>query len=410
MPQPLLHASRVPARAATRPHRWGRRILAVLLAVLVITLGTIAFGTARLTSQLTTVELPGSGGTDPAPIRGYPGAFDVLLVGSDGRAGQGAQYGEGGTITGARNDVTLLLHVNATHDVATLVSFPRDLLIDFPACTAPNGATVPAATGVAFGSGLGRGGLGCVATAVQSLTGTPIRYAAEISFQGVIDLSTVLGGVPVCFTGPIDDPRSGLVIPSAGTFELSGEQALALLRSRHGVGDGSDLARISSQQVFLSALARTLRDRATLTDPVRLYAIADAVSRTMTLSTDLADPGTLTSLATTFAGIPLETTALVTYPYLPHGNRVVSDREAARQLFALIAADTPVHLDPARAGRGATASATPTPDRTPVRAQPSTTASPSAAPDPGQATASTASLPTNLDGQNADRATCIVPA
>lgn len=316
MPQPLLHASRVPARAATRPHRWGRRILAVLLAVLVITLGTIAFGAARLTSQLTTVELPGSGGTDPAPIRGYAGAFDVLLVGSDGRAGQGAQYGEGGTITGARNDVTLLLHVNATHDVATLVSFPRDLLIDFPACTAPNGATVPAATGVAFGSGLGRGGLGCVATAVQSLTGTPIRYAAEISFQGVIDLSTVLGGVPVCFTGPIDDPRSGLVIPSAGTFELSGEQALALLRSRHGVGDGSDLARISSQQVFLSALARTLRDRATLTDPVRLYAIADAVSRTMTLSTDLADPGTLTSLATTFAGIPLETTALVTYPYL----------------------------------------------------------------------------------------------
>lgn len=384
MPQPLPRTPRVPPRAQPPRPRWGRIILVVLLTVLLIAATAIALGAARLSSQLTTVDLSDPG---PDPIADYSGAFDILLVGSDGRAGQGAQYGEGSDITGARNDVTLLLHVNAAHNQATIVSFPRDLLIDFPACTSPKGTSVPAETGVAFGAGLSRGGLGCVATAVESLTGSRIRFAAQISFQGVIELSTAVGGVPVCFTGPIDDPRSGLSIPSAGTFDLSGEQALALLRSRHGVGDSSDLARISTQQVFLSSLARTLRARATLADPVRLYAIADTASRTMVLSTDLADPGTLASLATTVAGIPVETMALVTYPYLPHGNRVVPDKAAATTLFGLIAADQPLHLDASHTGRGATTSGGPAPT------------SPTAS-----------SLPKNVDGQNADRATCVVPA
>ena len=247
------------------------------------------------------------------------------------------------------------------------------------------------------GAGLSRGGLGCVATAVESLTGSRIRFAAQISFQGVIELSTAVGGVPICFTGPIDDPRSGLSIPSAGTFDLSGEQALALLRSRHGVGDGSDLARISTQQVFLSSLARTLRARATLADPVRLYAIADTASRTMVLSTDLADPGTLASLATTVAGIPVETMALVTYPYLPHGNRVVP-------------ADQPLHLDASHTGRGATtAQPTPTTPRAPA-APARSGGGPSTSGGPAPTSPTASSLPKNVDGQNADQATCVVPA
>ena len=260
------------------------------------------------------------------------------------------------------------------------------------------------------GAGLSRGGLGCVATAVESLTGSRIRFAAQISFQGVIELSTAVGGVPICFTGPIDDPRSGLSIPSAGTFHLSGEQALALLRSRHGVGDGSDLARISTQQVFLSSLARTLRARATLADPVRLYAIADTASRTMVLSTDLADPGTLASLATTVAGIPVETMALVTYPYLPHGNRVVPDKATATTLFGLIAADQPLHLDASHTGRGATtAQPTPTTPRAPA-APARSGGGPSTSGGPAPTSPTASSLPKNVDGQNADQATCVVPA
>jgi LytR_cpsA_psr family len=37
---------------------------------------------------------------------------------------------------------------------------------------------------------------------------------------------------------------------------VDGEQALAFVRVRHGIGDGSDLSRIKRQQAFLSAVVR----------------------------------------------------------------------------------------------------------------------------------------------------------
>ena len=79
---------------------------------------------------------------------------------------------------------------------------------------------------------------------------------------------------------PIDDDDTGLHL-DAGTHTLSGIDALAFLRTRHGVGDGSDLGRISNQQTFLASLMRTVQSSGTLDDPVKLYSIAKAVSSNM---------------------------------------------------------------------------------------------------------------------------------
>ncbi|MGO1839012.1 MAG: LCP family protein [Candidatus Microbacterium stercoravium] len=385
-----------PAQTPGTPtkRRTGRRILiiaAVVVAVIAITAGVAI---ARLSANVTTVDL-GSDGDAPANVSDYSGSFDLLLVGSDGRDGQGAQYGEGSDVEGARNDVTLMLHVNESHDRASVISFPRDLLIDFPDCTDPStGRVVPGASGVQFNEALDRGGLGCVASAVEALTGTNTHYAAEISFQGVIELSHTVGGVPVCFEGAIDDPLSGLVVPEAGTYDLEGEQALAFLRSRHGVGDGSDLARISSQQVFMSGLVRKLQEDATFTDLVTLYSIADVATKNSTLSTDLADPLTMVSMAKTLADLPLEETTFVTYPYLPSGNRVVPDEAAAEQLLGLIETDQPIVLDADHLGRGRSLEESPEDQ-------------PTGAPDEGAETEAT--VPENVDGQSADERTCVIP-
>lgn len=385
-----------PAQTPGTPmkRRTGRRILiiaAVVVAVIAITAGVAI---ARLSANVTTVDL-GSDDDAPANVSDYSGSFDLLLVGSDGRDGQGAQYGEGSDVEGARNDVTLMLHVNESHDRASVISFPRDLLIDFPDCTDPStGRVVPGASGVQFNEALDRGGLGCVASAVEALTGTNTHYAAEISFQGVIELSHTVGGVPVCFEGAIDDPLSGLVVPEAGTYDLEGEQALAFLRSRHGVGDGSDLARISSQQVFMSGLVRKLQEDATFTDLVKLYSIADVATKNSTLSTDLADPLTMVSMAKTLADLPLEETTFVTYPYLPSGNRVVPDEAAAEQLLGLIETDQPIVLDADHLGRGRSLEESPEDQ-------------PTGAPDEGAETEAT--VPENVDGQSADERTCVIP-
>lgn len=375
-----------PTKAPDTPARSRVWLRILVVAIVVVALIAVATGiaVARLSANVTTVEL----GADDETVADYSGSFDLLLVGSDGRDGQGEQYGEGGDVSGARNDVTLMLHVNEAHDRATVISFPRDLLIDFPDCTNPvSGQTVPGADRTQFNEALERGGLGCVASAVESLTGVDTRYAAEISFQGVIDLSHTVGGVPICFEGAIDDPHSGLVIPDAGTYDLEGEQALAFLRSRHGVGDGSDLARISSQQVFMAGLVRKLQNEATFSDLVQLYAIADVATKNSTLSTDLASPLTMVSMGRTLAGLPLENTTFVTYPYLPADNRVVPDEAAAARLLQLIDADERIVLDAGNLGRGRALEDAPEPE------------------DAGLPTA----LPENVDGQSADERTCVIP-
>ena len=390
-----------PSPSRRRRRRLRRFLTLTAVGILIIAGGTVAIAAIRLSQNVTTVELqPVRDSEEPPAVADFDGEFDVLLVGSDGRAGQGVQYGEGGDVEGSRNDVTLLLHVNEAHDAATVISFPRDLLVDIPACTDPEtGSTWNAGWRVQFNESLARGGLGCVTSTVTALTGIDLAYAAEISFTGVIEASNAVGGVPICFAGPIHDRHSGLDIPAAGTYDLSGEQALALLRSRYGVGDGSDLARISTQQVFLSSLVRTLRDQSTLTDPVKLYSIADAATRNMTLSTQLADLGTLTSMAKVFSDLPLENIAFVSYPHLPAGDRVVPDEHAAAELMDRVKAGETVNISADRTGRGSELS--------------DDTAPPSSEPDDGateeEPPPDAAPLPENLDGQSAAQDTCVRP-
>ena len=86
------------------------------------------------------------------------------------------------------------------------------------------------------------------------------------------------------------------------------------LRSRHGVGDGSDLTRISSQQVFLSSLVRTLKSNDTLGDSVKLYGIANAATQNMLLSSNLKSLDTMVSIAKALKDIPLDSVTFVQYP------------------------------------------------------------------------------------------------
>jgi LCP family protein required for cell wall assembly len=247
----------------------------------------------------------------PVNIGSFAENFNVLIVGSDTRENQGDGFGSS---RGELNDVNILMKVDVVNNNATVVSFPRDLLVDVPECVTPEGKTVASAKNVPLNSVLSRGGLPCIAMTLEQLTGLPIFYAGMLTFIGAAEISTAIGGVPVCVNGPLKDPYSGIDFPEAGTYEVEGLEALAFLRTRSKVGDGSDLGRINLQQLYLSSMMRTIVEENTLYDIQKVYNLAVVVSRSAVLSSSLNSIDKLVSMARTFTNIPLENIVFVQFP------------------------------------------------------------------------------------------------
>ena len=375
------------------------------LAMLLVAGSSVAaIAVWQLQDSIDTEEIPFDTQGPPPAIAEYEGGFNILLVGSDTREGQGDAYGHE---TAVLNDVNMLLHVAADQKSAVLVSIPRDMVVPLPDCE--NGGP---ATGEPINTTLYYGGLSCTVETVQNLTGLPIQFAGIITFNGVIAMSTAVGGVEVCADEAIFDPYTGLNIP-AGASTLEGFPALAFLRSRHGVGDGSDLGRISSQQVFLSSLVRKIKSDDTLTNLPRLYAIAQAATQNMTLSENFARLDTLVSIALVLKNIPLENIVMVQYPSRTGGTGIYLGKvqpvtSTANALFAAIKADTPIGLDANAIGANGGSELNPNaPAPSTPAADPSATPDPAATPEETVAPVDTQVIP-GLKGQTAAQYTCSV--
>jgi LCP family protein required for cell wall assembly len=275
------------------------------------------------------------------------GPINFMIVGSDTRKGQGDEFGE---VTSELADVIMLLHISEDRQDAAVVSFPRDLLVSVPECPNPDGDPFPARKRQQINSTISSGGVACTHLAVQELTGLEIPFLAMIDFKGVIEMSNAIGGVEVVIDKPISDDYSQFYI-EAGTHTLKGTQALAFLRTRHGVGDGSDLARISNQQMFLMALFEKVKQDGTLNNPIHLYSLASAAARNMKLSESITDVGTMVTLAGALRDVD---TSRIVFTQVP--SRVLSGTEEgrlepiaeeARLLFDQISKDIPVTISEA---------------------------------------------------------------
>jgi LCP family protein required for cell wall assembly len=342
----------------SRPGVTVLKFVAAAVAVVVVSAASVAgIAVTQFTNNIKTVALPGETQGPPPDLGSFEGGFNLLIIGSDTRADQGAQFGKD---DGVLNDVTMLVHVSADQSNAVAVSIPRDMVVPIPACPREDGkGNYGAMSAQPINNTLAYGGLPFTVPTVEMLTGLKIPFAALITFQGVIQMSTAVGGVPVCINGPLIDKYSGISLPKAGTYTLAGGDALAFLRSRHGVGDGSDLGRISSQQVFLSSLVRTVKSNDTLTNFTKLFRLATAASQNMTLSNSLKNVNTMASLALVLRGIPLDRITFVQYPGTTglggvYEGKVAPLKDIAAVLFAKIKADDPFSID-SGTGRGSVA-------------------------------------------------------
>ncbi|MGI5323106.1 LCP family protein [Actinomadura nitritigenes] len=168
-------------------------------------------------------------------------AVNVLVLGSDRRAGGPA-----------RADTVVMVHLPAGRKAGTVVSVPRDSLMDVPACEGPGGRTLPARRTV-IGAVYSDGGASCVSKAVEDAASVRIDSTIVIEFSGFKAMVDALGGVEYTLPEAVKDP-SGRVLVPPGRQRLDGERALDYVRARRGLDDGSDLARVRRQQRFMAAL------------------------------------------------------------------------------------------------------------------------------------------------------------
>jgi LCP family protein required for cell wall assembly len=273
------------------------------------------------------------------------GPLNILVVGSDTRAGQGEEFGQ---VDSELADVIMLLHISKDRQDAVVVSFPRDLLVSIPECPNPEGGTYKAKSRQQINSSIGYGGVACTHLTVQEFTGLEIPFVAMIDFKGVIEMSNAVGGVEVVIDKPISDAYSNFYI-DAGTHTLMGTEALGFLRTRHGIGDGSDLARISNQQLFLMSLFNKIKDDGTLNNPLRLYSLSNAAARNMKLSESMTDLGTMVTLAGAMRDVDSSKMLFTQVPTKvlsgAEEGRLEAVSEQAQTLFRNIRNDLPVTLE-----------------------------------------------------------------
>ncbi|MFF8671242.1 LCP family protein [Streptomyces sp. NPDC015242] len=330
----------------------GRRSIALrtagltLAGLLVLAAGAAGWAYWHLNSNITSVDIDNALGdnrppkpvTTPSPSApDLPSeALNILVLGSDTRSGEENRRLGGGDSGGARSDTAMVVHLDAGRTSATVVSIPRDTLVTRPSCPRADGdGSTAVAPSSMFNNAYAVGGPVCAVKTVESMTGVRMDHYVEIDFSGFARLVDALGGVTVTTEEDIDDDDSHLHL-EAGIHHLDGTQALGLARTRHGIGDGSDLGRIGLQQKLVKALLDRIAAQDLLTDPARLYRVADAVTAGLTTDTGLDSLSELTGLGQSLQGLSSSRVRTVMMPVVrapSDPNRVVADEPEARELW-----------------------------------------------------------------------------
>ena len=280
-----------------RRHPWRHR-LAIVAASLVVFLGLLVgagYGyVAYRNHQIHHITVRN---LTPVPTKtGSTGGPEVgvqtfLMIGSTSRCALPTQNPVFGTcaggITGVNSDVILLLRADQNTHTISVLSIPRDLVIENVRDDDQKFYKVDAA--------LAEGPSQLVAVIEQDF-GIPINHFAELNFDSFQGVVKALGGINMYFPYAETDSYSSLDITTAGCHHLNGFEALAVVRARHlsyddnGTWDydgSGDLGRIIRVHLFLRVLASALQQEG-LDNPLKDNAIIGALAPQLTVDSGLS--------------------------------------------------------------------------------------------------------------------------
>ncbi|MFE1838091.1 LCP family protein [Streptomyces sviceus] len=354
------------SRRRARPVRRGRRALKIAgICLALLVLGTAGVGWwfyQHLNGNINSVALDGKGGSEKADAFGRT-PINILVMGSDGRTSKAdCKLGGGCSQTGVQSgngnaDVQMVVHISADRSNATVMSIPRDTMVDVPACKDSESGESTSGYYGQINSAL-RYGPACQVATIHQLTGIPIDHFVKLDFSGVVKMSDAVGGVSVCVDNNVYDTYSHLKL-SKGDHTLKGQAALEFVRSRHGFGDGSDLGRTVSQHIFLSAMIRKFKSAGTLTDPTAVYDLADAATKALTVDDGLGSVKKLIGLAADVNKVPTKRMTFTTMQTAadPNDTNRVVVGAGAKALFSSIADDQSLSTGSGKKSTAASATA-----------------------------------------------------
>lgn len=306
-----------------------------LVGMLVLGVGAAA-AMRQLSGNITTSPLRAGSSAERGAAHGD---LNILLLGSDSRDLAEESFGEADG--SRRSDAMVLAHLSADDDRIDAVQLPRDTLLDLPACEDTGDGSFPGGRGM-LNAALNYGPA-CSVAAVEELTGVPVDHFVELDFEGFMAIIDALGGLPVCLPDALEDPAADLDLP-AGQQTLGGKDALALARTRHAVGDGSDIARLGHQQMVMSAVVQEATSRQVIARPDRLYSFLDATTSALTVDPGLSGIADMAALGSRVSRVPTEDISFLTMPWEAapgDPNRVVRSAEA-EAVFEHLRRDVPL--------------------------------------------------------------------
>ena len=217
--------------------------------------------------------------------------FYMLLIGVDKSQDRVDSDEFGAEDSNYRTDSIILSRIDPLNKKVTLVSIPRDILVDLGA----NGQQkINAAYSI--------GGAAYTVETVSKFAGVPISHYAEIDFDNFTSVVDTIGGITVNIPIDMDDDLADAHF-KAGEQTLNGEQALALSRSRHAFdeyGVGGDFYRASNQRMVIGAILKKVLQ----SNPLTIANTVNTLAGSVTTDFSVTD---ILSLAMQFQGFDMDT-------------------------------------------------------------------------------------------------------
>ena len=311
------------AASSKRASRGKKIALCVVAAVLVAVIGT---GTAfalyinSINDQLnhgTKTQEELNAITDvlaPKTSSNFTEPFYMMLIGSDRRVGDDSM--------GARSDTNIVVRVDPTQNLVTMVSIPRDTCIEIDGYGQNK-----------FNAAYNYGGAAATIREASELCNIEISHYAEVNFEELVALVDAVGGVDVEVDERIDDPDAGSIVIEEGTQHLDGEAALVFARSRAYV-DG-DFTRTANQRKLIMALVEKVLALPVTDLPGVIQSAAQCVTTDLSVSDILSlaqqfkDEGDLTIYS---AMVPSTT------GYIGEVSYVFTDEAALKEMMEVVEA------------------------------------------------------------------------